>query len=135
MYKMIKIGLCIFIGLQIQSCDPSKFTGYDCRFKFNNTTQDTIYAGFEMNYNRAFKKQVRGHLTLLPNSNIGQCGYGGGWDSMFKSELDSMHIYFIDKNTFKTTTWDSIFTQNKYLVVKTLSQSQFINSGKTISYP
>ena len=105
---MEKFLILIVGSIILYNCNPSKITGYDCSFKINNNTSDTVYMGYQMNYEMNQNLRVHGHKLIIPNSNAGQCALGGSWDRFFVNESDSMYIYFIDKNIFNTNPWDFV---------------------------
>jgi len=124
----------IFLLLVLFSnCNPVKYTGYDYSFVVNNNTQDSLYFSWDMNY---FDHSKNSHIsyTLMPNK-ANEIGKNGSWIGLFNAETDTMYAYFIDLNIERTNSWDSIFNQHKFLSVKKLSKSEFINGNKTIAYP
>jgi hypothetical protein len=130
MNKLVILMIFPFI-----SCNLQKLTGSDYSLRINNVSSDTVYFGWDVNYDQSPKKGLGVKYIAEPNVVSIHDPLYGSWEGLFRSENDTLLVYFVDKATEKISNWDSIFTQNKYIALKKMSQSQFINSNKTMVYP
>jgi hypothetical protein len=133
MSRMNVLNLCALL-LFISNCNRDKKFGYDYSFKIANITKDSIYVGYEMNYDKYPNNFAVGEYLLMPSA-LNPLGTLGEWDDLFTKESDSIIVYFIKKDVYINLAFDSIISQKKYHLLKKFSQSQFINNKENITFP